>query len=96
MIIDVHPEALLELQEAAKYYESKSTNLGVEFLDEFEACTRRIKESPTRFALVNAKTRCCSMFRFPFGIYYRLSENHARIILIRHRSRDPKYGMDRT
>lgn len=95
MIIDLHPEALLELQDAARYYESKSPNLGVEFLAEFEASMQRIEESPTRFALVNTRTRCCSMIRFPYGIFYRLSEDHARIIVIRHHSRDPEYGMDR-
>ena len=95
MIIDLHPEALRELQEAAKYYKSKSPNLGVEFLDEFEAATNRIAKSPERFAFVSDKTRCCSMVRFPYGIYYRLSEDHARIIAIRHHSRDPNHGMDR-
>lgn len=43
-----HPEADLELEEAAWHYERCSPGLGDDFLDEFEPTLRLIIEAPER------------------------------------------------
>ena len=43
-----HPEADLELEEAAGHYEKCSPGLGDDFLDEFEATLRLIIAAPDR------------------------------------------------
>ena len=47
MRIGSHPEAELELEAAALWYEEKQTGLGDDFLDEFAATLRRIVPSQT-------------------------------------------------
>lgn len=96
MIVDFHPQAVEELREAAQFYQSKVSNLGNDFLDELERSIQRIVEAPQRFAFVHKKTRRSSMTRFPYGIYFRESGEHIRIIAVKHHSRDPSLGMDRT
>lgn len=90
-----HPAAEAEVVAAARFYEQVSRRLGVEFLDEFERSIRMILESPTRWRILNRDKRRCLMKRFPYGLYYRIAGDEVRMLVVKHHSQHPDYGMGR-
>lgn len=90
-----HPEAELELIEAARFYENRVLTLGRQFLDMADEALARIQTSPERFRVVEADVRCLIMNRFPYSIYYRLSPGDIRILAVTHQSRHPDYWRGR-
>jgi hypothetical protein len=62
------PGAEQEMLEAAKYYESQATGLGVDYLSEVERALQAIRESPTTWPVIEGELRRRLMRRFPFGI----------------------------
>ena len=72
-------------------YESRSQELGVRFLDEFDVAISEIQASPRRWPAVEGDLRCHTMRRFPFGIYYRARGDELRILVVKHHSRHPDY-----
>jgi toxin ParE1/3/4 len=95
MQLTYHPEAEAEVIEAAIFYEGRSTELGDRFLREFDVAIAEIEASPGLWPVVEADLRCHTMRRFPFGIYYRVSGNELRILVVKHHSRHPDYWRHR-
>lgn len=96
MNVRYHSLAREEVIEATGYYARIRPTLGAEFLAEFNAAVEMISVNPVIFEEVRPGIRRCLMDRFPYGIYYRVPDaNTVRIILVRHHSRRPGYGMRR-
>lgn len=95
MRVSYHPEAEAELIEAARYYESKISGLGLRFLAEFDMAISAIEEAPTRWPIIESDLRRYLMRRFPYGIYYRAEGEEWRILAVKHHSRHPDYWRHR-
>jgi len=54
-----HPEALTEYTEAVKYYAGHRTELAQAFIDAVEDTVDRIRESPTRWSVIDEDVRRC-------------------------------------
>jgi toxin ParE1/3/4 len=91
-----HPAAEAELIVAARFYEERVCGLGVQFLDEFEQSMAKILETPSRWRGVRGDKRRFLMPRFPYGLYYRVLGDELRLLVIKHHSQHPDYGMGRT
>jgi hypothetical protein len=48
MRYEFHPDALVELQQTAQYYDACEAGLGNRFIDSVEETLARILEAPTR------------------------------------------------
>ncbi len=94
--IRVRPEAELDLEDAAIWYERQSTGLGRQFLDEALASLSSIAESPLLYPLIHRNTRRALMRRFPFGVYFRIDQHALVIVAIIHGSRDPRRWKSRS
>lgn len=90
-----HPDAEAEVIEAARYYESRVSSLGTQFLAEANRAVGIILDSPNRWAVVDKDIRRYLMSRFPFGIYYRVFSDRLHILAFKHHSRHPDYWRDR-
>lgn len=90
-----HSAAEAELIGAARFYESQVSGLGRQFLEEFEHCVGVILESPTRWRTVSGDLRRYLMPRFPYGLYYRIEGDDVRLLVVKHHSQHPDYGMGR-
>ena len=90
-----HPEAEAELVEAAEFYESRSTGLGTRFLKEFDATVTEMQASPSLWPVIEGDLRGRTMERFPFVIYYRVTDHQLRILVVKHHSRHPDYWRHR-
>ena len=97
MILRYHAKAREEVIAAAAYYARQRPELGVEFLAELTLAVHAILANPTGYEHVAPGIRRYLLDRFPYGIYYRLPDDDTvRIIIVRHHSRRPGYGMRRS
>jgi plasmid stabilization system protein ParE len=90
MILYIRPEAEVDIEEAASWYEKQSEGLGYEFLNEVEKAYKTILENPSLYPAVYRDTHRTLIHRFPFGIFYRIEKGFIVIIAVMHGSRDPK------
>ena len=96
MIQELHPEAEIELLEAAQWYGERSFQAGINFVAAIEFALGVILESPERFQRVGA-VRVYRLDRFPYKIYYEWNETrqHVRVLCIMHNKRRPDYWRNR-
>jgi toxin ParE1/3/4 len=90
-----HPSAEAELIEAARFYEGRVPQLGAQFLETSDHALSVILQAPERWRIIEADVRRYPMRRFPFSIYYRVFEDHLRVLAFAHHRRHPDYWRDR-
>ena len=95
MKLTYHPTAEAEVVAAAKFYEQAVNGLGVQFLDEFDRSIAVILDAPERWRIIKDDKRRYLMLRFPYGLYYRIVGDEVRILVVKHHSQHPDYGMGR-
>ena len=86
-----HPDAEIELIEAARYYESRVAALGVQFLDEADRGVAMILEAPERWRIIEEGVRSYLMSRFPYAVYYHDSPDRLHILAFKHHRQHPDY-----
>lgn len=89
------PEADLEINEAAEWYEARGQGLAVEFLRVLDACIESIRRDPLLYPVVHGQARRAMLRRFPYGVVYTVVEVEVVIIACFHSRRDPKHWQDR-
>jgi toxin ParE1/3/4 len=90
-----HPEALTEYSEAVQYYKQQRTELAQAFINAIEDAVYRIRESPTRWAVINEDIRRCVTKKFPYAILYTIEKDYILFLAVMHCSRKPGYWKDR-
>ena len=96
MKLTYHPAAEAEILAAARFYDHAIKGLGTQFLDEFDFSIAMILEAPERWRIIKGDKRRYLMRRFPFGLYYRIVSDEVRILVVKHHSRHPDFGMGRS
>ena len=86
----VRPEAEADLAASKLWYEEQHEGLGAKFLVEVDATFRRIESGPLAFGFVRAKLRRALLRRFPFGVFYVLTQEHIVVVAVLHAARDPR------
>lgn len=69
MTLRVRPEAVADIVDAARWYETHGVGLGVSFVEEVHAAFERIEAGPLRYAVVHASFRRAFVRRFPFSVF---------------------------
>ena len=77
-------EARAELFDAALYYESCRTGLGVEFQTAFEKAVARILNDPTSFAISTGNARTVFLKKFPYQIVFQVQLESVEIYAVAH------------
>jgi toxin ParE1/3/4 len=95
MKYEFHPEAELELYEAAAFYEAGVTGLGRDFSGEVERVVNILLEHPELGAQVDKDLRHFVLRRFPFSVVYAVAGQVVSIVAIAHGSREPEYWKNR-
>jgi toxin ParE1/3/4 len=91
-----HPAVGAEVVAAAGFYEQRVPGLGTDFLDEFDRSITAIAAAPLTWRVAGGNKRRHLMKRFPYGIYYRVTLDEVRILVLKHHAQHPDYGSDRT
>ncbi|MDJ0844436.1 type II toxin-antitoxin system RelE/ParE family toxin [Crocosphaera sp.] len=90
-----HPEALTEYAQAVQYYLEQNNKVAQAFIDAIEKTIYRIRETPTRYPIVDEEIRRCMTKKFPYGILYSIKPDSILILAIMHCSRKPGYWKNR-
>jgi toxin ParE1/3/4 len=90
-----HPEALTDYSEAVQYYAERRVELAQAFINAVEDAVNRIRESPTRWQIIDEDVRRCLTRRFPYAILYSIEEDYILILAVMHCSREPGYWKNR-
>jgi hypothetical protein len=86
-----HPQARIEFDQSADWYESQKPGLGLRFLDEIDKSIVRILGSPEKWRRIDATVRRYLVDRFPFTIFYRDRGQNIENLAVAHHSRRPDY-----
>jgi hypothetical protein len=89
--IRFHPDAFEEARDAAAYYKNVRDGLGAEFRLELARAIARIQETPLLYATENDGIRACSLYRFPYSIYYEVHSDWLWVAAVGHHRRKPGY-----
>jgi hypothetical protein len=68
-------EALVEMREAAAFYEDCQRGLGRSFLDTVEVALAEIQKQPLMWRKVKGRFRRYLVQRFPYGLIYAVQED---------------------
>jgi plasmid stabilization system protein ParE len=94
--LEFHPEAELELIEAAAHYELQVPGLGERFETEVRGATEILLRHPEIGTPADSDLRRFILNRFPFTLYYSATSDVLRIEVVAHQSRRPGYWRSRT
>lgn len=96
MRLEFHPEAELELIEAALHYELEVPGLGERFEAEVRRAADVLLENPDIGQSVDSDLRRFVLPRFPFSLIYSATSEILRVEVVAHQSRLPGYWRTRT
>ena len=73
---------------AARYYETKSESLGLQFFERIDDVVDLIRDHPKMFPICFGPFRRALLKQFPFALYYEM-ENHTIVVgAVLHQHRD--------
>jgi plasmid stabilization system protein ParE len=85
----VRPEAQLDAEEAAFWYDSQQPDLGDQFIQELDELLTRVTESPHQFPELGFGARRGLMHRFPYAVYFLVDKDSSIVVAVLHQSRNP-------
>jgi len=81
--------AEIELKEAFLWYEEREPGLGTEFMRSVDGCVQLILRHPEIYPVVHKNVRQAVLRRFPYSIFYLVTDQAIIVISIFHASRNP-------
>ena len=96
MRISFNRRVRTEVRRIADEYEDESPGVSDEFLAVLDQALDIIERHGTRMAKIRDEVRLVKLRRFPYGVYYQIEGDTARILVVKHHRRDPNFGLDRT
>jgi len=85
----VRPEASLEVREAHAWYEEQMPGLGARFEAALHVCFEEIRQHPYTYPLVTEHVRRARLVRFPYLVFYEVTEVEIVVHSVFHCSRNP-------
>jgi plasmid stabilization system protein ParE len=96
MTYTVHPSAERDLAEASDFYVSQAGEaVARRFLAEFERVALLLARRPDAGSEIRANRRKFNLAVFPYTVIYRKVDVGIQVLVVRHQSRRPGYGMGR-
>ena len=93
--IIITPFAESDIKQSIKYYNSKSERLGKIFIEEVDSIFERIKYNPELFPIAFDKTRKAIVKRFPYNVYFVITNSKIFITAVFNTWRQPKIWKNR-
>ena len=85
-----------DIAEAHAWYQRAELGLGQKFLDSIEKTLDRNAQAALQFPLAVRDTRRALVPRFPYAIYFKITNEEIRVIAVLHQLRDPSLVQRRT
>lgn len=80
---------------AYRWYEDREPGLGEDFLRRLEACLLTIRRHPQLYPIAVDEFRCALMRRFPYEVFYEISDGTLFVYAVFHCSQDPDKWRER-
>jgi len=93
--VEYHEGAIADVKSALAWYQKRSANAAMDFIDELQRAAETIREAPERWPAGKNNTRRFLLWRFPFAIIYSEEESVITIWAVAHGSRRPEYWTSR-
>ncbi|MCC6316818.1 MAG: type II toxin-antitoxin system RelE/ParE family toxin, partial [Gemmatimonadaceae bacterium] len=88
--MEVRPLAEGDVQAAFDWYEAQAEGLGHEFLRAVDACYAMIERWPEAFPVVYKRYRRALLRRFPYLVYYSVSDAVIEVVACAHGRQHPR------
>ncbi|MGD9889167.1 MAG: type II toxin-antitoxin system RelE/ParE family toxin [Halothiobacillaceae bacterium] len=96
MRLRLHPDAELDVQRAALFYEERAGRaLANALLDEYERALGGLLLHPLMGSVVEGGLRRIPLKGFPYSIFYEPVAQEVRVMALAHQSRRPGYWLER-
>jgi plasmid stabilization system protein ParE len=97
MKLELHPQVHSDILEIIEFYEEAAgVELAAEFYSEFRYYADQIASRPESFPVHVNQLRRCNLDKFPHHILYEsVAEDLVQILVVKHDSRKPSFGLDR-
>jgi toxin ParE1/3/4 len=98
--LGLSPEAVVELTEAASWYETRQPGLAIRFLQEIDQAQHAIQSRPLSFprlahTAVDLEIRRALLPRFPYARGFLELQTEIRVLAVAHAKRHPDYWLNR-
>ena len=93
---EFHPAAADEVDDAEAWYGARNPLAADAFRAELTRAVESVQNSPERWPLHVAGTRCRHLRWFPFGLVYRIEVARILVIAVAHQRRKPGYWRERS
>ena len=93
--VKFHPEAELEMLEAAVWYEGEQKGLGKRFLNHVQDAIGSLSVKPSIHRVVEGDVRRKLVKTFPYGVLFRILPEYIVVIAVMHLHREPDYWRKR-
>lgn len=93
--IKIQPVAARDAEEAAIWYESQQSGLGVEFVLELDAAIDRAAEAPENYEELYFGMRRVLVRRFPYSVYFLFGSETVEVIAVLHQHQAPSSWQSR-
>ena len=90
-----HAQAAEEAEAAQEWYAERSPAAAAAFLLELNHAVQGVAEGPERWPLHDQNIRKYVFPKFPFILFYKLTEEKIQIIAVAHSKRRPRYWRNR-
>lgn len=90
-----HPSVREEIDEAYTWYENSQPGLGEDFLAALDVVFEKLKVIPLVHRCIWEIVRRANPRRFPYGVYYFVTDDRVEIFAVQHDKRDPQIWKDR-
>jgi plasmid stabilization system protein ParE len=94
--IRFHPSIYSDVDKVMSYYEKVAgPQLADDFYAEFIAFVQEAAKDPDIFNIRIRDLRRVNLERFPYNFIFRVSDDTIRILVLRHHTRRPSFGLRR-
>ena len=91
MTLKISQLAFLEIEDAKEYYNLQKPTLGDTFKNDVKRSLESIKEFPNLYPNITNDLKRTLLHRFPYSIFYAVTNNTILILSVAHQHRKPFY-----
>jgi toxin ParE1/3/4 len=86
----VRSRAKRDIREARMWYRNISHDLGEDFLVSVDDAISLVQRHPLAFRIVLRTFRRVLLRRFPYALFYQLTDDRIIVVAVLHQARDPQ------
>ncbi|HEX6189804.1 MAG TPA: type II toxin-antitoxin system RelE/ParE family toxin [Pyrinomonadaceae bacterium] len=96
--LEIRPDALADIEEAARWYDEQQSGLGSEFAREVLDAIDTVLKNPLSYRLRHKRknVRWKLLDRFPYRIVFRITEDLITVVAVIHSARHDRHWKRRS